>query len=85
MRPRSLLLALPLLLLASTASAGDAPSTAASNDDGYAYDFQDDVLAANPNAAQGSLIRLRTHIVRRTLIRPRAHFVPELLKSVEQI
>lgn len=80
MRPFSLLLAVPLLLASSSALAADTDEP-----EGYEYRFEDDLLEANPNAAQGSIIRLRTQVVRRTLIRPRAHFVPQMLESVEQL
>jgi hypothetical protein len=52
-------------------------------DDSYGYIFSDDVIdAGNPNAAGGvvNVIRLGR---RDRLLRPRVHFVPEMLKSVE--
>ena len=54
-------------------------------DEGYGYEFRDDRLLGDSAAAQAPLIRLRRRGLRRTLIRPRVHFVPELLKSVEKI
>ncbi|MCA9620614.1 MAG: hypothetical protein KC731_16440 [Myxococcales bacterium] len=54
-------------------------------DDGYEYVFPDDPLAGNDRAAQAALIRVAPRAMRRTLIRPRLHFIPELLKSVEQL
>lgn len=58
--------------------AGDKP-------DGYGYEFDDDPLSAGgfgPNDAQ---IRVRKKAPRVTLIRPRTSFVPEMLKSVENL
>ena len=54
-------------------------------EEGYGYDFSDDPLNAggfSPNDAQ---IRVRPGAVRATLIRPRTSFVPEMLKSVENL
>jgi hypothetical protein len=53
--------------------------------EGYGYSFDDDPLNAGgfgPNDAQ---IRVRPKAARTTLIRPRTSFVPEMLKSVENL
>ena len=55
------------------------------NDTGYAYEFGDDALNGLNNGPTGATIRIRQRTVRRTLIRPRLHFIPEMLKSVENI
>ncbi len=55
------------------------------SDEGYGYDFGDDLLEAGGVGANAALIRVIKPQVRRTLIRPRTNFVPEMLKSVEQI
>ncbi len=54
-------------------------------DDGYGYKFDDDLLAADGVGTDAVMIRVRQGAVRRMLIRPRTHFVPELLKSIELI
>jgi len=54
-------------------------------DTGYAYDFIDDLVNGNGIDANAARIKVRPGHVRRTLIRPRLHFVPELLESVELI
>jgi hypothetical protein len=41
--------------------------------------------AAAPAAANDATIRVRPNAVRNTLIRPRTSFVPEMLKSVENL
>jgi hypothetical protein len=65
----------------------DAPAAAltASDDQSYAYEFPDDPLYAAGGGAQSAIIKVRQPAVRMTLIRPRLHFVGELLKSVEQL
>lgn len=52
---------------------------------GYGYDFEDDPLHADSSAAHSARIRVRPHALRDTLIRPRLHFIPEMLKSVEDM
>ena len=52
---------------------------------GYGYKFKDDALSALNQDANGGLVKVRVGPVRRTLIRPRTNFVPEMLKTVEII
>lgn len=54
-------------------------------DDGYGYTFDDDPLAAGGFGPADATIRVRPRAARTTLIRPRTSFVPEMLKSVENI
>ncbi len=62
------------------------PADVSKTDDGMLYDFRDaDSLTAGSRGPAGGVIKVRNRTMRRTLIRPRANFVPELLKSVEQI
>lgn len=53
--------------------------------EGYGYKFDDDLVGAGVMGPQSGIIKVRQGVVRRTLIRPRTHFVPELLKSIELI
>jgi hypothetical protein len=53
--------------------------------DGYGYEFSDDPLTAGGFGPNDATIRVRPGPVRRTLIRPRTSFVPEMLKSVENL
>jgi hypothetical protein len=53
--------------------------------DGYGYEFDDDPLNAGGFGPNDSTIRVRPRAARTTLIRPRTSFVPEMLKSVENI
>jgi hypothetical protein len=58
-------------------------STGGSGD--YGYKFDDDPLAAGGFGPADATIRVRPGPIRTTLIRPRTSFVPEMLKSVENI
>ena len=57
----------------------------AGKDEGYGYEFSDDPLAAGGFGPNDATIRVRPGPVRTTLIRPRTSFVPEMLKSVENL
>jgi hypothetical protein len=54
-------------------------------DEGYGYEFSDDPLNAGGFGPGDATIRVRPGPVRTTLIRPRTSFVPEMLKSVENL
>lgn len=54
-------------------------------EDGYGYEFTDDPLSAGGFGPNDSTIRVRAKAQRTTLIRPRTSFVPEMLKSVEDL
>jgi hypothetical protein len=53
--------------------------------DGYAYVFRDDPLGGANNGVGAARIRVRRQGARQMLLRPRLDFLPELLKSVEDI
>ena len=55
------------------------------SDDGYGYSFDDDPLNAGGFGPNDATIRVRARAARTTLIRPRISFVPEMLKSVENL
>jgi hypothetical protein len=55
------------------------------NAEGYGYTFDDDPLAAGGFGPGDATIRVRPRAARTTLIRPRTSFVPEMLKSVENL
>jgi hypothetical protein len=71
----------------AAAGAGGAPGAkpAGGKDEGYGYEFSDDPLAAGGFGPNDATIRVRPGPVRTTLIRPRTSFVPEMLKSVENL
>jgi hypothetical protein len=70
--------ALSSAALAQDAKGGDKP-------DGYGYEFSDDPLNAGGFGPNDATIKVRPRAARTTLIRPRTTFVPEMLKSVENI
>jgi hypothetical protein len=78
-----------LMLLSSQSYAQDAPAAGGAAGNGasgdYGYKFEDDPLAAGGFGPSDATIRVRPGPVRTTLIRPRTSFVPEMLKSVENI
>ncbi len=53
--------------------------------EGYGYEFDDDPLNAGGFGPNDATIRVRPRAARTTLIRPRTSFVPEMLKSVENL
>jgi hypothetical protein len=82
--------AVALLSIASPSRAQDAAGGAAGGAQSgasgdYGYKFEDDPLAAGGFGPSDATIRVRPGPVRTTLIRPRTSFVPEMLKSVENI
>jgi hypothetical protein len=52
---------------------------------GDLYEFKDDLLHTLPPGAHGDILGGRIPPYRVYLLRPRTHFVPEMLKSVERI
>ncbi|MBN1609969.1 MAG: hypothetical protein JW940_25300 [Polyangiaceae bacterium] len=77
-------LAASCLTLAVTTAAFAQVNTRDTND-GYGYEFDDDPLNAGGFGPNDATIRVRAKAARTTLIRPRTSFVPEMLKSVENI
>ena len=67
------------------AKAGAAPAAGGESKEGYGYEFSDDPLSAGGFGPNDATIRVRPGPVRTTLIRPRTSFVPEMLKSVENL
>jgi hypothetical protein len=74
-----------LTLAAGAASAQEKDITESKTDDGYGYSFDDDPLNAGGFGPNDATIRVRARAARTTLIRPRTSFVPEMLKSVENL
>jgi hypothetical protein len=75
------------LMAALSLSAGlaSAQIKESKSDDGYGYQFDDDPLNAGGFGPNDATIRVRARAARTTLIRPRISFVPEMLKSVENL
>lgn len=76
-----------MMLAAPFASAQTktADSGGGKKDQGYGYEFSDDPLNAGGFGPNDATIRVRPGPIRTTLIRPRTSFVPEMLKSVENL
>ena len=79
-----------LFLLVTPSFAQDAPAAGgggggSGGSGDYGYKFEDDPLSAGGFGPADATIRVRPGPVRTTLIRPRTSFVPEMLKSVENI
>jgi hypothetical protein len=70
---------------AGAAGGAAAPAAGGKKDEGYGYEFSDDPLSAGGFGPNDATIRVRPGPVRTTLIRPRTSFVPEMLKSVENL
>lgn len=62
-----------------------AQAASSESDEGYGYEFDDDPLNAGGFGPNDATIRVRPKAARTTLIRPRTSFVPEMLKSVENL
>jgi hypothetical protein len=70
---------------AKPAAAAAAGGAGGGKEEGYGYEFSDDPLSAGGFGPNDATIRVRPGPVRTTLIRPRTSFVPEMLKSVENL
>jgi hypothetical protein len=70
---------------AAAAAPAAGGAAAGGKDEGYGYTFSDDPLSAGGFGPNDATIRVRPNAVRNTLIRPRTSFVPEMLKSVENL
>lgn len=74
-----------VMLAAPFAFAQPKGADAGKKDQGYGYEFTDDPLNAGGFGPNDATIRVRPGPIRTTLIRPRTSFVPEMLKSVENL
>ena len=74
-----------LVALALSAGIAAAQVKESKSEDGYGYQFDDDPLNAGGFGPNDATIRVRAKAARTTLIRPRISFVPEMLKSVENL
>jgi hypothetical protein len=76
---------LGVLLFSAEAFAQPKAGGGGKKEEGYGYEFSDDPLNAGGFGPNDATIRVRSGPVRTTLIRPRTSFVPEMLKSVENL
>lgn len=57
----------------------------AQNDADTTYDFEDDLVTGDLVRPDGEMLNVRRRGRRASLIRVREHFIPEMLKSVENL
>ncbi len=76
----SVLLAAPVL-----AQEGDAAAPTGGGGDTTTYDFEDDLVTGDLVRPDGEMLNVRRRGSRASLIRIREHFIPEMLKSVEDL
>jgi hypothetical protein len=60
-------------------------ASAQDNEQTTTYDFDDDLVTGDLVRPDGELLNVRRRGRRASLIRVREHFVPEMLKSVENL
>ena len=74
------------MLVTVSASAQDAPAAGGGGGgDATTYDFEDDLVTGDLVRPDGELLNVRRRGQRNSLIRIREHFIPEMLKSVENL
>jgi hypothetical protein len=73
------------VVMGLSAVAFSASAEPTKKDDSYGYEFKDDILNADSKIANDVHIKVRKRASRELLQRPRLHFVPEMLKSVENM
>lgn len=74
---------LSVLMLAGLA--GTAAAQEAGGGNATSYDFEDDLVQGDLVRPDGENLMVRRRGARESLIKIREHFVPELLKSVENL
>ena len=62
-----------------------APSVMAQEDNATSYDFEDDLVQGDLVRPDGENLMVRRRGARESLIKIREHFIPELIKSVENL
>ena len=72
-----------ILLFAAPALAQDAAG--GGGGDTTTYDFEDDLVTGDLVRPDGEMLNVRRRGSRSSLIRIREHFIPEMLKSVENL
>ena len=82
----SAVLSLSATALAQDAGGGGAAGGAGGQGGGpTTYDFEDDLVTGDLVRPDGELLNVRRRGARTSLIRVREHFIPEMLKSVENL
>ncbi|MAT26480.1 MAG: hypothetical protein CMN29_16225 [Sandaracinus sp.] len=84
MKLRGMMFAVLLGLGVAAPAAAQDPA-AAGGGDATTYDFEDDLVSGDLVRPDGELLSVRRRGQRASLIRIREHFIPEMLKSVEDL
>jgi len=71
--------------LSCPAFAQDAKGAPAAEPQATSYDFEDDLVTGDLVRPDGELLSVRRRGNRASLIQIREHFIPEMLKSVEDL
>jgi len=77
-----------LIVVAMVGSTSLLATSAMAQDGGSAdttYDFEDDLVTGDLVRPDGEMLNVRRRGRRASLIRVREHFIPEMLKSVENL
>jgi hypothetical protein len=74
-----------LVGIAVVSSGSLAEAQAAGGDNATSYDFEDDLVTGDLVRPDGELLSVRRRGNRASLIQVREHFIPEMLKSVEDL
>jgi hypothetical protein len=77
--------ALPGQVSAQAQSKAGEPAAAGGGASPTAYDFEDDLVQGDLVRPDGELLSVRRRGNRASLIQIREHFIPEMLKSVEDL
>ena len=80
-----LMLLLTVAIIAVAPNVSAAKTKTSDDDEGYGYEFDDDPLHAGGFGPNDATIRVRPMAARVTLLRPRTSFIPEMLKSMEDL
>ncbi len=73
------------LAIATFSLAGSVSMASAQEGEATTYDFDDDLVQGDLVRPDGELLNVRRRGRRASLIRVREHFIPEMLKSVENL
>lgn len=77
--------AIKAILLGLAVSALNVGSVSAQDAADTTYDFEDDLVQGDLMRPDGEMLNVRRRGQRDSLIRVREHFIPEMLKSVENL
>ena len=74
-----------VLVICAISVAMVSPAAAQEGDNTTSYDFEDDLVQGDLVRPDGENLMVRRRGARESLIKIREHFIPELLKSVENL